>query len=111
MARKKIKNSVNRILFGKKIKSARENMGLTQFALADHIDVSPNFLGDVERGKKLPSIEVLIDLCNFLKLSLDSVFSDSLNIYISEDDTTIYSDKQLSIIKNVIKVVTDNFNN
>lgn len=109
MARKRTTNSVNKILFGKRIKSAREEIGLTQYALADQIGVSQNFLGDVERGKKLPSVEVLINLCNYLKLSLDSVFADSLNIYLNEDDNVVYSDKQLSILKNVIKVVNDNF--
>lgn len=109
MARKKSTNLVNKILFGKKIKAAREKTELTQFALAENIGVSQNFLGDVERGKKLPSIEVLIALCNYLRLSLDTVFADSLDIYLNEDDNIVYTDKQLSIIKNVIKVVNDNF--
>ena len=42
--------------FGKKIKNARKEMGLTQFELAEKINVSQNFLGDIERGIKLPSL-------------------------------------------------------
>ncbi len=111
MARKKNRDMINRLLFGKKVKNAREKANLTQFALAEKLDISPNFLGDVERGIKLPSLEVTIDLCNTLKLSLDTLFSDSLDIYLSEDKTEIYTDKQLAVLKNVIKVITDNFEN
>lgn len=100
---------VNKVLFGKKIKQARENIGLTQFALADNVGVSQNFLGDIERGIKLPSIETLIKLSNVLKVSLDSLFSASLDNIISEEESIIYSDKQMKILTSVIKTINNNF--
>jgi XRE family transcriptional regulator, fatty acid utilization regulator len=100
---------VNKVLFGKKIKQARENIGLTQFALADNVGVSQNFLGDIERGIKLPSIETLIKLSNVLKVSLDSLFSASLDNIISEEEDIIYTDKQMKILTNVIKTINNNF--
>ena len=70
--------SINKKLFGKRIKEAREKLGYTQFQLAEKIGVSQNFLGDIERGIKLHSLNKLILLSNCLKLSLDTMFADSL---------------------------------
>ena len=100
---------INKKSFGKKIKIARENLGLTQFELAEEIDVSPNFLGDIERGIKLPSLNKLILISNTLKLSLDYLFSDSLDNIVCEPDEIYYTDKQLAILKKVVSTITNNF--
>ncbi|MBR1883550.1 MAG: helix-turn-helix transcriptional regulator [Clostridia bacterium] len=100
---------INRNKLGKKIKMNREKYKYTQFQLSCLIGVSPNFLGDIERGIKLPSLETLIKLCNTLKLSLDYLLADSLDNLVSEDDGVVYSDKQMAIIKSVIKSISDNF--
>lgn len=95
--------------FGKKIKNARKEMGLTQFELAEKINVSQNFLGDIERGIKLPSLPKLILLSNVLKLSLDNMFLDSLDNTLEEPEEIYYTDKQLAVIKKVINMINDNF--
>ena len=100
---------INKKLFGKKIREARERLDLTQFELSEKIGVSPNFLGDIERGIKLPSLNKLILLSNTLKLSLDSMFADSLDNILSEPEQIYYTDRQLAIMKNVIKTINDNF--
>lgn len=103
------KNIINKKLFGKKIKDARTKLELTQFELAEQIGVSQNFLGDIERGIKLPSLSKLILLSNTLKVSLDYLFADSLDNILYEPDETYYTDKQMAIIKSVVKTITTNF--
>lgn len=100
---------INQISFGNKIKKARKELGLTQFELAEKINVSQNFLGDIERGIKLPSLPKLILLSNTLKLSLDSMFSDSLNNDLEEPEEIYYTDKQLLVMKKIVDMVNDNF--
>lgn len=101
---------LNKKLFGKKIKDYREKNQLTQFELAEIIGISQNFLGDIERGKKLPSISKLILLSNTLKVSLDTLFSDSLDNVVSEPQEIYYTDRQLSLMHNIIKTINENFN-
>lgn len=103
------KGVINKVLFGKKIKNMREDLNLTQFALAEKVGISQNFLGDIERGLKLPSVETLIKLSNVLKISLDSLFSDSLDNIVSEPEKVYYTDRQIAIINNMIKTINDNF--
>ena len=101
--------NINKKAFGRKIKAAREKFNLTQFELAEKIGISPNFLGDIERGKKLPSLNVLITISNTLKISLDSLFSESLSNTLEEPEEIYYSDNQIKIISEIIKKINDNF--
>lgn len=103
------KNLINKKSLGRKIKEARNMSGFTQAELAEKIGVSQNFLGDIERGIKLPGLPKLILLCNNLKISLDYLFSDSLDNVLSEDSDVYFTDKQLSIIKNMVRTITNNF--
>lgn len=101
--------TINRKAFGKRIKEAREKMGYTQSELAEEVGVFQNFLGDIERGIKLPSLNKLIILSNVLKLSLDTMFAESLDNIICESEEIYYTDRQLAIMKSVIKAINDNF--
>ncbi len=100
---------INTKAFGRKIKIAREQKKLTQAELSEKIGISQNFLGDIERGLKLPSLNTLISISNILKISLDSMFSDSLDNIIFEPQEIYYTDKQLHILNNILKTVKDNF--
>lgn len=102
-------NIINKKSFGKKIKEARNALNLTQAELAEKVEVSQNFLGDIERGIKLPGLPKIIEISNFLKLSLDYLFAESLDNVLNEDPELYYTDKQMAIIKNVVKSITNNF--
>lgn len=100
---------LNTEMLGKRIKTERTNKKLTQFALADEIGVSQNYLGDIERGVKAPSVTTAIRLANVLNVSLDTLFADSLQINLEEDEEIYITDKQLKVLKKVVKVIKDNF--
>lgn len=103
------KNLINKKALGRKIKEARSTLELTQAELAEKIGVSQNFLGDIERGVKLPGLPKLILLCNTLKISLDYLFAESLDNMLNEDSDIYFTDKQMTIIKNMVKTITNNF--
>lgn len=50
---------LNLEMLGKRIRQGRLKLDLTQYALAEEVGVSQNFLGDIERGIKAPSITLL----------------------------------------------------
>ena len=64
---------------GKRIKEARKNLKLTQEALAEKTKISNVYLGEIERGTKIPSVPVLVDLIEALEVSADYLLLDSLN--------------------------------
>ena len=100
---------LNLEMLGKRIKQGRLRLGLTQYALAEDVGVSQNFLGDIERGIKAPSITTAIRLANVLDISLDVMFAESLTNQVNETKDLILTDSQLTILKKFVKDMKDTF--
>ena len=61
---------------GKNIRKFRLMKNLRQEDLAEKAGLSTNYIGAVERGEKLPSLETFIIIVNALGVSADMVLSD-----------------------------------
>lgn len=48
---------------GRRVKELRRKQSLTQEALAEKLDISTSFLGHIERGTRIASLETLVKLC------------------------------------------------
>ena len=64
---------------GKNIRKFREIKKLRQEDLAEKTDLTTNYIGMIERGEKIPSLETFINILNFLGVSADMVLSDVLD--------------------------------
>lgn len=53
----------------------RLRKGLSQFQLANEIDLSKDYIGRIERGTTNPTIEIIITVCNFLEVDIIQVVS------------------------------------
>lgn len=60
---------------GRRIRSKREYFGLSRENLAEALDVSPQFVADIEYGNKGVSIKRLYMLCQILKVSADYILA------------------------------------
>jgi len=100
---------LNLEMLGKRIKQGRLRLDLTQYALAEEVGVSQNFLGDIERGIKAPSITTAIRLANVLNISLDVMFAESLTNQVNETKDVILTDSQLTVLKKFVKDMKDTF--
>lgn len=58
---------------GRRLREQRERLHITREKLCEVIDVSPQFLSEVERGVKGLSVDKLLVLCDGLGLSADYV--------------------------------------
>jgi transcriptional regulator with XRE-family HTH domain len=63
-------------LLGKKIRNERRRQDLTQEQLAEAVNVTPPYIGQVERGARGVSIENLVNICNHLGVTVDYILSD-----------------------------------
>lgn len=83
------------ILLGKRIRTERLLLRLTLEQLAEKVDKSTNFIGQIERGDRKLSIETLVDIANALGTTVDSLLVDNINAnndgIIKEIDTLLYS--------------------
>jgi transcriptional regulator with XRE-family HTH domain len=64
---------------GDRIKSARKKMNLTQEALAEKVDVTLYYIGEIERGAKTPSLDLFIRLVEVLDVSADYLLRDTVS--------------------------------
>ncbi len=56
---------------GKRIRNEREKLELTREKFAELLDLSPNFVGQIERGEKKMSLETFVNISDCLRVSLD----------------------------------------
>ena len=64
---------------GRNIRKYRMAQNLRQEDLAEKTGLSVNYIGAIERGEKLPSLETFIDIVNTLNVSADILLCDVLN--------------------------------
>jgi len=71
--------SSNKII-GERIKSQRKQFHLTQEKLSDALGITPNYLGEIERGRRPLTRKVATKLCNYFGLTYDFIYNGNLDI-------------------------------
>lgn len=61
------------IELGLRIKSLRTEKGLTQEKLAESLGISVEYVGKIERGKRTPSLDLVIAMSKFFHTSTDYI--------------------------------------
>lgn len=64
----------HRKLIGEAIRAYRKRVKLTQEELAERADLNPKYLGEVERGEKIISIEALMRIAKAVKVPVRHFF-------------------------------------
>ena len=77
---------------GDRIRQERRRLGLTQSKLAEDIDISDTYMGQIERGERSLTLDTLIRLVNRLDVTIDFLLSDYV---IDADENIINQLKQI----------------
>ena len=81
---------MDRVALGKRVREARNKLSYTQEVLAEKADIAVTYLGEIERGGKTPSLDVLVNLAESLEVSCDYLLRDSV------EAGTVYVDADIS---------------
>lgn len=86
----------------KKLKFAREKLGMTQHELATKLGVSASSIGMYEQGRRLPDYDTLIRLCSILRIPICYFFSKNeiFNADVVLKHLTEYLDGKKDVILN-----------
>ncbi len=68
------------IMMGRRIRLYRHQKKLTQEQLAEQVGVSASFMGHIERGSRIASIETLMKICAVLNVTPNELLSDEVLI-------------------------------
>jgi len=63
---------------GARIREARKKKGYTQEKLAEMSDIGTMYLGEIERGVKMPSMKIFIRILESLDVSADYILRNEL---------------------------------
>jgi len=70
---------VDKLTLGKKLRQIRMEKGYTQQSLAEKAGIGNVYLGEIERGLKMPSLNSFIRLVEALNVSADSLLREELS--------------------------------
>nr|WP_317359446.1 helix-turn-helix transcriptional regulator [uncultured Tyzzerella sp.] len=82
-------SNFSNITIGARIKEQRKKLNLTRETFSEKISISPQFLSEIENGKKGMSIETLYKICNTFNISADYLLFG--NLFISNSNNNIYN--------------------
>ena len=80
---------MNKNSMGNRIKETRKKLGLTQEELAEKLEITPCYVGEIERDVKMPSLELFIKIVNVLDVSADYLLRDIVSV------GNVYGDKRM----------------
>lgn len=94
--------------FGEKIRAARLLNRLTQAQLAEKSKISTNFLGQIERGERTPSLETSVNIAKSLNISIERLLYESElsdNSIISELSIALsqINDKEKQLLTDIVR--------
>ena len=107
MEEKYLKENINKTI-GNNIRYIRKSNKLTQEKFAEKIELSPQFVSDVERGLEGISLVTAIKICNIMKCSPSVLFANLITLKNTEseiDNFTKLSDKNRDITLNIMSAL------
>ncbi len=99
------KKQIN-VAIGHEVKSAREKASLTQEQLSELLDVSTQYISDLERGVVGLSVSTLKNICTVLNVTSDRLLfgskseKDVLAIF---EKTALLSENQLALLSEMVE--------
>ena len=70
--------TLERAALGKRIRESRIQKGYTQQELADRAEIGVVYISEIERGIKMPSLNIFVKIIDTLDVSADYVLRDEL---------------------------------
>ena len=105
------------IALGENIRKHRKLAGLTQAKLAAIVDCSDRHIGQIEKGKNIPSYATVIAIANALNIGIDQLayrdLENCTDYYIQElvSLTKDFGPKEklmsIEMVKSIVKVMKD----
>lgn len=81
---------------GKRVREERQKLNLTQERLAEKVEVSDAYIGQIERGERSLSLETLIKIARNLGVTVDYLLQDTVEI---DDEHFFQQMKQIMLAR------------
>lgn len=89
---------VDYVAMGRRLKYKRRSLKMSQEELAKAVQISMSFYGNIERGKRIPSIDTLVAIANALGVGTDYLLIDSVNAA-----QKLYSPEEVQMVRRYLR--------
>jgi len=79
-----------RQIFIKNLKEFRKKEGFSQMKLAEYCNTAPSYIGDIEIGRRFPSIELIEKMADILKIEPYHFFKNRNGNDVNADTENIF---------------------
>ncbi|MBN1991325.1 MAG: helix-turn-helix transcriptional regulator [Anaerolineae bacterium] len=66
--------------FGEKLRFLRNQKSFTLRQLADMLEVSHSYIGQMERGEKVPNVDMVLKIAQIFNVSTDALIKDEVEL-------------------------------
>ncbi|HBV68895.1 MAG TPA: XRE family transcriptional regulator [Clostridiales bacterium] len=88
---------------GKRVRKQREKLGMTREGFAEKAGISPQFLAEIENGKKGMSVATLYKICSNFDISSDYLLFGN----ISAETAPLLSEPYRSYTEDIMEIVNN----
>jgi len=97
--------------FGARVRAVRRKQSLTQEELAEKVGISASFMGHIERGSRIASLETLVALCNALKVTPQHLLQASLDDELDAHMPSEFSAEERYRLSTFLRIANETINN
>ena len=88
---------------GGRIRQLRKQKRMTQAELAEKVRISTSFMGHIERGTRIASLETLVNLSDALEVSLDALVTGMDTMSAPSANTT----SRMRVLNDVMRILNE----
>lgn len=98
---------------GKRLAKRRKELGLKQYQVCEMIDVNYKYISNLEKGRSVPSVETVMNLCEALQVTPDYLLMGAVRESRVSDEQIAEKISRLSgknkiILQGIIDVLAEN---
>lgn len=98
-------------VIGHRIQQRRKELHIKQNEMAEYLDISNNHMSSIENGREKPSLEILLHICSFLKVTPDylllgNMHADDIPQNIM-DGLRICSTQDLMLLRDIVELLIE----
>lgn len=95
---------MNYIILGSRIRQQRKKMRLTQEQLAELVGISPSFMGHIERGSRVASLETVLAICRALQVTPNALLLDAADPLLASSLEALPTDTRAALQRVIASV-------
>lgn len=101
--------TIDYVAIGKRIRKMRKHLSMTQADLGHVTGKSTSFIGHIERGTRIASLETVLQIALALDITIDALITGIHRLSMQQDETWKHSNSihEMRMLNDIIRVLSE----